>query len=189
MAVSGFAWFTTDIGGFHGGDPKDPNFRELFVRWFQWGTYCPVMRLHGDREPKQPRHGKTGGSWCLSGAPNEVWSYGEEVYEICKKYLNVREEMRDYTRELHKSAHEKGDPIMRPMWYEFPDDKKAWEIEDQYMYGEKYLVAPVLEAEVKTRKVYLPQGSWKGVDGKDYEGGKTVEVETPLSTMPVFTRA
>jgi alpha-D-xyloside xylohydrolase len=72
MGIAGIPWWTTDIGGFHGGNPKDEAFRELFVRWFQWGAFCPVMRLHGDREPKQPQHGTTGGAFCRSGAPNEV---------------------------------------------------------------------------------------------------------------------
>lgn len=102
MGLAGIPWWTTDIGGFHGGDPNDPDFRELFVRWFQWGTFCPVMRLHGDREPKQPQLGTTGGATCLSGADNEVWSYGEEVYEICKKYMKLRERLRSYTRELNR---------------------------------------------------------------------------------------
>lgn len=190
MGLSGFAWFTTDIGGFHGGHPDDPEFRELLVRWFQWGTYCPVMRLHGDREPKQPRHGTTGGSFCLSGGPNEVWSYGDEVYKICEKYLRIREEMRNYTRDLMKAAHEKGDPLMRPCFYDFPGDGKCWQLEDQYMYGPKYLVAPILAAGQKKREVYLPgQGlKWKGADGTVYDGGKTVTVDSPLDTMPVFER-
>ncbi|MBR6395794.1 MAG: family 31 glucosidase, partial [Lachnospiraceae bacterium] len=76
MGLAGIQWWTTDIGGFHGGDPDDPDFRELFIRWFEWGSFCPVMRLHGDREPKQPQIGTTGGATCLSGAPNEIWSYG-----------------------------------------------------------------------------------------------------------------
>lgn len=188
MGVAGFAWYTTDIGGFHGGDPQDPKFRELLVRWFQWGAYCPVMRLHGDREPKQPRRGRTGGSFCLSGAPNEVWSYGDEVLAICTKYLKLREEMRDYTRQLHREAHEHGDPIMRPCWYEFPEDQQCWALEDQYMYGGKYLVAPVLEPAAETREVYLPAGRWSAVDGDEYTGGKLIQVATPLETMPVFTR-
>ncbi|KAI1864484.1 uncharacterized protein JN550_008771 [Neoarthrinium moseri] len=100
MGIAGIPWWTTDIGGFHGGDPTDAKFRELFVRWFQWGTFCPVMRLHGDREPRQPQHGTTGGATCRSGADNEVWSYGPEVYNICKKYMVIREELRDYTRSL-----------------------------------------------------------------------------------------
>ncbi len=83
MGLAGIPWWTTDIGGFHGGNPDDPAFRELFARWFQWGAFCPVMRLHGDREPRQPQYGTTGGATCRSGAANEVWSYGEEVYHIC----------------------------------------------------------------------------------------------------------
>lgn len=67
MGIAGIPWWTTDIGGFHGGNPKDEAFRELFVGWFQWGAFCPVMRLHGDREPKQPQHGTTGGAFCRSG--------------------------------------------------------------------------------------------------------------------------
>ncbi|KAL9947159.1 hypothetical protein D7B24_005050 [Verticillium nonalfalfae] len=190
MGIAGFSWFTTDIGGFHGGDPDDPEFRELFVRWFQWGTFCPVMRLHGDREPKQPRLGTTGGSHCLSGGPNEVWSYGEEVYAICEKYLRLRESMREYTRELHRAAHENGDPLMRPLFYDFPNEDKCWRVGDQYMYGPKYLVAPVLQAKQQTREVYFPGEGvrWKDAEGLEYEGGQTTTVKTPLDTMPVFVR-
>ena len=190
MGMSGLPWWTTDIGGFHGGDPRDEAFRELFVRWFQWGTFCPVMRLHGDREPRQPQHGTTGGATCRSGAPNEVWSYGLEVYEICKKYLNVREELRDYTRELMREAHEKGSPVMRTLFYVFPKDKKCWEIEEQYMYGDKYLVAPVLESGKKSLEVYLPQGSrWRDYwSEKEWDGGQTVESEVSLERMPILVR-
>lgn len=66
MGIAGIPWWTTDIGGFHGGDPDDEAFRELFVRWFQWGAFCPVMRLHGDREPRQPQHGSTYISFVFS---------------------------------------------------------------------------------------------------------------------------
>ncbi|CZR55090.1 probable alpha-glucosidase 2 [Phialocephala subalpina] len=188
--IAGIPWWTTDIGGFHGGDPKDPAFRELFVRWFQWGAFCPVMRLHGDREPKQPQVGTTGGATCLSGAPNEVWSYGEEVYGICKKYMTIREEMRDYTRELMKAAHEKGTPVMRTLFYSFPEDKRCWEVEDQYMYGDKYVCCPILEAGLKKRVVYLPKGAkWKQFDDSEvHEGGSTIEVDCPLDSMPVFVK-
>ena len=123
MGMAGIPWWTTDIGGFHGGDPNDPAFRELFVRWFQWGTFCPVMRLHGDREPRQPQFGTTGGAACCSGAANEVWSYGEEVYKICGKYMGMREEMREYTRELMRETHETGAPVMRTLFYEFRGEK------------------------------------------------------------------
>jgi alpha-D-xyloside xylohydrolase len=194
MGLAGLPWWTTDIGGFHGGVPESPDFRELFVRWFQWGAFCPVMRLHGDREPKQRQLGTTGGATCLSGAPNEVWSYGEEVYEICKKYMLIREEMREYTRGLMREAHERGTPVMRTLFYEFPGDKKCWDVgAREYMYGNKYLCCPVLEAGARTLTVYLPSlhdgQEWAEFGGeKTFGAGESVEVECPLHTMPVFVR-
>ena len=190
MGLAGIPWWTTDIGGFHGGNPDDPAFRELFVRWFEWGTYCPVMRLHGDREPRQPMLGTTGGAACCSGAANEIWSYGEEVFEICKDYIRLRESMRDYIRRLMKEAHETGAPLMRTLFYEYPNDAEAWKIKDEYLFGDKFLVAPVLSAGVTSRDVYLPSGArWKNqTDGSVYEGGCTVCAPAPLSVIPVFER-
>jgi alpha-D-xyloside xylohydrolase len=193
MGISGLPWWTTDIGGFYGGNPDDEKFRELLVRWFQWGTFCPVMRLHGFRQPIQPQHGTTGGAGCRSGAANEVWSYGPEVYEICKKYLQIREDLREYTRKLMQEAHEKGTPVMRTLFYEFPEDKECWEIEEQYMYGDKYLCCPVMKPQQTKLSVYfpkLPSGEkWKSFWSDDlYEGGETAEVDCPLETMPVFVR-
>ena len=159
MGLAGIPWWTTDIGGFHGGDPNDPAFRELFIRWFQWGAFCPVMRLHGDREPRQPQYGTTGGATCCSGAANEVWSYGEKVYEICKTYIELREKLRPYTRMLMQEAHEKGTPVMRTLFYEYPEDLCCWDVEDEYLYGSDLLIAPILEAGTRTRKVYLPKGA------------------------------
>ena len=191
MGLAGIPWWTTDIGGFHGGDPADPAFRELFVRWFQWGAFCPVMRLHGNRLPVQPQVGTTGGAACRSGAPNEVWSYGEQVYDICVKYLNIRESMRDYTRELMRQAHEKGTPVIRTLFYEFPEDSTSWEVEDEYLYGARYLVAPILEAGAKVRRIYLPGSGvqWEAMETKEtYEGGQWIEVPVCLESMPVFVR-
>ncbi|KAL1584610.1 hypothetical protein WHR41_06970 [Cladosporium halotolerans] len=184
MGIAGIPWWTTDIGGFHGGNPDDPAFRELLIRWFQWGTFCPVMRLHGDREPKPE------GEPTSSGADNEVWSYGEEAYPILVKYLKIREELREYTRELMGEAHEKGSPVMRTMFYEFPEDKEAWSVETQYMYGHKYLVAPVLSSGLKDIEVYLPKGAkWQRWGEKDLqEGGQRITVATPIDSMPVFVK-
>ena len=190
MGIAGIPWWTTDIGGFHGGNPNDPAFRELFARWFAWGAFCPVMRLHGDREPRQPQVGTTGGATCRSGAPNEVWCYGDRVYEICKKYMNLREELRPYTRKTMAQAHEKGTPVMRTMFYAFPQDKTCWQVEDQYMFGDDYLVAPVLYPGVTTRRVYLPEGCrWQDLEsGEVHEGGRFVEVPAPLEVIPVFRK-
>ena len=125
MGISGIPWWTTDIGGFHGGNIHDDAFKECFVRWFAFGAFCPVMRLHGFREPFKEPLGTTGGGKHISGAENEVWSYGEEVYEICRKYMELREKMRPYVKTLMQDAHEKGTPIMRPLFYDFPEDKKS----------------------------------------------------------------
>ncbi|KAK5113204.1 hypothetical protein LTR62_003540 [Meristemomyces frigidus] len=187
MGMAGIPWWTTDIGGFHGGNPDDPEFRELFTRWFQWGAFCPVMRLHGDREPKPTR---PDGSGTAPGAANEIWSYGDGIYEICKKYIKIREQLRDYTRDLMTQAHEKGTPVIRPLFFEFPKDAKAWRVEKQYMFGSKYLVAPVLEAKQRKMTVYFPAGcTWKAFEGEaKYEGGSEVEVDCPIEAMPVFVR-
>ncbi len=84
MGIAGIPWWTTDIGGFHGGNIHDPKFHELLIRWFQWGVFSPVMRLHGNRDPQilpaQPY--RDGIAQCPTGAPNEVWSYGEEVCDV-----------------------------------------------------------------------------------------------------------
>lgn len=188
MGIAGIPWWTTDIGGFHGGNPDDPAFRELFVRWFEWGTFCPVMRLHGDREPRQPQVGTTGGASCRSGAANEVWSYGEEVYDICRKYMELREKMRPYTRKLMEEAHEKGTPVMRTLFYMYPEDKICWETEDEYMFGDKLLIAPVLEAGAVSREVYLPAGNdWEDIHTKEhFSGGRKITADAPLGIIPVY---
>ena len=106
------------------------------------------------------------------------------------KYLHIREELRDYTRELMKEAHEKGSPVMRTCFYEFPQDCKAWQVQTQYMYGHKYLVAPVLAAERREMTVYLPAGAkWTQWGGHEiHEGGNDVGVKCPIDSMPVFVR-
>ncbi|KAK2779619.1 putative glycosyl hydrolase [Colletotrichum kahawae] len=192
MGIAGLPWWTTDIGGFHGGIPGDESFRELFVRWFQWGAFCPVMRLHGDREPKN------GGLSSSSGAPNEIWSYGPVVYEICRKYLLIREQLRGYTRRLMAEAHKKGSPVIRPLFYEFPDDPQCWKLgATQYMYGDAYLCCPVVEKGMRKMDVYLPTlehgeqwafFSYTESEGRTWEGGSIIEVDCPLDWMPVFVR-
>ena len=84
VGLAGIPWWTTDIGGFHGGNPDDPKFREVFIRWFQYGTFCPVIRLHGDQEPHSEPLGTSGGGVCISGAANEVWSYGPGLWNLQK---------------------------------------------------------------------------------------------------------
>ena len=124
-----------------------------------------------------------------SGSDNEVWSFGEEAYPILVKYMNRREKIRDYVRSLMKEAHEAGTPLMRGMFYEFPEDKTCATLQDQYMFGDKYLVAPVMELGARSRSVYLPTGSWRNVDTSELlEGGHRVTVSAPLENIPVFEK-
>lgn len=190
IGLAGIPWWTTDIGGFHGGDPDSEEFRELLARWFEYGTFCPVMRLHGDRIPKQPQIGSSGGSECLSGADNEVWSFGETVYNICRKYIELRERMKPYLHRQMERASLQGTPVMRPLFYDFPYDPKAWEIEDQYMLGPDLLVAPVYEKDAAKRAVYFPSGQdWIGLwTGERIPGGANCLVDAPLDIIPVYIR-
>jgi alpha-D-xyloside xylohydrolase len=189
VGLSGISWWTTDIGGFLGGDPEDPEYRELFVRWFQFGVFCPIFRLHGFRYPwLDPLPGQVHGS----GGPNEVWSYGEEAYGILKSQLELRERLRPYVMEQMRTAHETGRPVMRPLFYDFPADCRCWEIDDQYMFGPDIVVAPVIEQGARTRRVYLPADSetvWlEAVEGNEHRGGAELEVSAPLERIPFFLR-
>lgn len=167
MGLAGIPWWTTDIGGFHGGNIYDEDFKEVLVRWFEFGAFCPVFRLHGFREPFKEPLGTTGGGKSISGAENEVWSYGDEVYGICKKYLELREKMLPYVKRLMTEAHEKGTPVMRPLFYDFPEDGKCWETEDEYMFGPEILVAPILYEKQRERTLYLPEGEWRSLNDGD----------------------
>lgn len=190
--ISGIPWWTTDIGGFTGGDIHDPKFHELLVRWFQFGLFCPVTRLHGFRLPIDfniSDAAKMFNEPFGSGAENELWSYGEDVYEMLKTCTMTREALRPYVKEQMRAAHEKGTPVIRPLFYDFPDQKVCWDINDEYMFGPDILVAPVLYEGMRKRSVYLPEGKkWKCVNtGKAYEGGTIAECDAPLDTIPVFT--
>jgi alpha-D-xyloside xylohydrolase len=184
VAISGIPWWTTDIGGFHGGDSRDEAYRELMIRWFQYGVFCPLFRLHGDREPRTPT------SSAQTGGPNEVWSYGEQAYAIIADLLHLRERIRPYLHEQMTLAHRDGLPPMRPLFVDHPDDPGCWAVEDEFLLGPDILVAPVAEAGRRSRPVYLPAGSrWVDVaTGAVHEGGTTVELAAPIERIPVLLR-
>lgn len=160
------------------------------MRWFQFGTFCPVMRLHGNRLPREPLFKENGEETEGTGADNEIWSYGEKNYQIMKKFIGVREMLRGYTRRLMEEAHNTGAPVMRAMFYEFPEEMLSWELKTQYMYGPDILIAPVVEAHAVSRKVYLPENSqWTlAGTGEVWKGGQWVNVNAEIDTMPVFLR-
>ena len=180
IGMSGIPWWTTDIGGFYGGKNDDPVFRELIVRWFQFGVFCPVFRLHGHREMWDPK----------KGAENEVWSFGEEAYTHITRQMFLRETLKPYVLEQMQQAHKHGTPVMRPLFFDFPDDPVCYTIEDQYMFGPEFLVAPVLEHGAVTRQVYLPEGAdwYNAWTGETLPGGQSVCADTPLDHIAVYVK-
>ncbi len=192
MGLAGIPWWTTDIGGFMTDDVNDPDFQQLLIRWYQFAVYSPVLRMHGDRGPYNiPALDDRdwGGGYLHTGQPNELWSYGEDNYAIMRKYYDVRIAMHDYIKSLYQEAHENGSPLLRAMFYEFPEDGKCWDIQDQYMFGSKYLAAPVFQLNQFSREVYLPSGQWKLTStDRVFQGGQTVTVDAPIEYMPVFER-
>lgn len=190
MGMAGIPWWTTDVGGFHGGNPDDPEFRELIIRWFQYSTFSPILRMHGDRLPHSEPLSDSGGGSMPTGAPNEIWSFGEEAESIMTKYIEIREILKDYLSEVMNDAHEKGYPIMRALFYEFPDDRQAWEIENTYLLGSDILVAPIMNYEDRGRTVYLPQNEeWIDLYTEtEYEGGKEYEIKASLEQIPIFIK-
>jgi alpha-D-xyloside xylohydrolase len=185
IGLSGIPWWTTDIGGFKGGDISSPSFRELIVRWFQFGVFSPICRLHGAREPFRMVAGE------LTGAANEVWSFGEREYEMLRRLLFLRERLRPYVMAQMAVAHESGLPPMRPLFLNFPTDQASWQVEDQFLLGDDLLVAPVTEEGARRREVYLPAGAdWRDAwTGAACPGGGWVTAPAPLDTVPVYLRA
>lgn len=192
--VSGIPWWTSDIGGFTGGDASDPEFRELLCRWYEWAVFCPVMRAHGFRRPVSF---EVEDAWRMhnqpfgSGAPNEPWSYGDEMYQIITRCIDLRERLRPYVAEQMQVAHETGLPPMRPLFFDFSDQGEAWEIDDEFMFGPDLLIAPILGLDQRERTVFLPEGeSWiDTATGKEHKGGQYITLAAPLERIPVLARA
>ena len=184
MAMCGIPWWNTDIGGFYGADIESNYFKELIVRWFQFGVFSPVMRLHGSRH----KHGERSPIIEPSGDPNELWSFGEKNFEILKELVFFREKLRPYISEQMKIASEKGYPVMRPMFFEYPEDEICYTLGDQYFFGEDIIFAPIVKQGQTERDVYLPEGEWVLLkDKKTYTKG-THTVSAKLEEFIAFVR-
>jgi len=195
-SMSGIPWWTTDVGGYGCGfaQPNDsPYMRELIVRWYQFGCFSPVFRTHGCRAgPSEPNTAQCSPAQGSCGF-NEIWSYGAETQVVLEKYVRFRSSMKGYLKELDRNVTAHGVPTMRPLAFEFPNDPKARGIDDQYMLGPSYLVAPVTAQNATTRTMYFPAGAnWASVfhpSSAPIEGGQILTVPAPLDDIPVYVRA
>ena len=184
MAMCGIPWWNTDIGGFYGGDTHSDSFKELIVRWFQYGVFCPVMRLHGNRK----RHGEKSDLLEPSGDPNELWSFGDENFKILKDLVFLRERLRPYIEKHMKIASEKGIPVMRPMFFDFPKDEICYTLGEQYMFGDDILFAPVVQEGQTEKTVYLPSDHWiLTMDRKEYHKGFH-QITVPVHEFAAFVK-
>jgi alpha-D-xyloside xylohydrolase len=185
MSVCGIPWWNTDIGGFWGGDTQTDEFRELIVRWFQYGVFCPVMRVHGNRH----RHGeKKRDVKEPSGDPNEIWSFGERNFEILKELVLLRERLRPYIEKHMKIASEKGYPVMRPMFFDFPEDEICYTLGEQYMFGDDILFAPIVNRGQTEKEVYLPEGKWVLTKTKEVYGGGWHKINAEINEFVAFVK-
>jgi alpha-D-xyloside xylohydrolase len=173
-SVSGLPYWTTDIGGFVVANPDSPAYRELYIRWFQFGTFCPIFRAHGTRTTNQ----------------NELWSYGPDSQKILVSYDKLRYRLMPYIYSLAwKTTHE-GYTIMRPLVMDFRNDLRAQNTGDQFLFGPALLVNPITEAGATSRHLYLPDAKWYDFwTGVATQGGKSIDSSAPLERLPLFARA
>jgi alpha-glucosidase/alpha-D-xyloside xylohydrolase len=193
-ALSGIPYWGTDIGGFV---PTHEFTAELYVRWFQFGAFCPLFRCHGRTwKLRLPWGWDTGdpgpveiNNYNGAAIPDSRQLHDTRVEPICRKYLELRYRLLPY---LYSAVHEcatTGMPIMRALWLHFPDDPKAVECGDQYLWGSNVLVAPVIEKGATTRRVYLPRGTWYDFwTHERVEGGREISRPVDLETIPLYVR-
>ncbi len=199
FSLTGIPYWNSDIGGFFLWNHEDPlnnaDYRELHVRWMQFGTFCPMMRSHGESYPR------------------EIYQFGEKgtpIYDAIEKYINLRYSFLPYTYSTSWDVTANQSSMMRALVMDFADDKQALDINDEYMFGKSLLVSPVTTpmywknevrgndtikvedfASVKTKDVYLPEGSeWYDFwTGEKFDGGQTITKETPLDIIPLYVKA
>lgn len=188
MSLCGIPWWNSDIGGFHSGDIESDYFKELVVRWFQFGVFCPIMRLHGSRRREKDYTFRHPGIIEPSGGANEIWRFGEQAYPIIKSLIELRERLRPYLVRLMEENCTTGSPIMQPMFFQYPQDEICYQLDDQYMFGPDILFAPIYKKGQTKRKVYLPEGNWILTrNGCRYTAGWTeisAEIEEYIAFVP-----
>ena len=174
-AISGMPYWTTDIGGFiSGGNLNDPQFRELFVRWFQFGTFSPIFRVHGTRNPDE----------------NELWSYGADNQKILVDYDTLRYRLLPYIYSEAWQVTSNHATLMRPLVMDWRTDVVAQNTGDEYLFGPAILVSPVYTQGATSRSVYLPAATWYDFwTGEKIAGGQRITADAPLAKLPLYVRA
>lgn len=185
-AATGILFWGFDLGGFAGPLPT----LDLYRRATQTACFCPIMQWHSEPDGGQFRELMPGGQGNNERSP---WNM-EESYDApgfmdeMRFWHKLHERLRPYLWETAQACVRDGKPFMRPLVYEWPEDERVWNIEDEYLLGEDLLVAPLLEENARSRRVYLPAGVWFDFfDGTKYEGGQTVTAGGK-GRLPVFTR-
>ena len=174
FAMSGIPYWNTDIGGFFiSGGPADPAYQELFVRWYQFGAFCPMFRVHGTSYPK------------------EMWRFGPHIMPMLVKYDKLRYRLLPYIYSVAWQVTSAGYTMMRALVMDFREDVRAQKVPDQFMFGPALMIAPVTEAGAKNRSVYMPAGSgWQDFwTGESLVGGANAVMDAPLDTLPIAVRA
>lgn len=182
LVMTGIPYWTTDIGGFFrdskSGNPfyddeyTNPEYRELLTRWFEYGTFCPIFRIHGYR------------------THTEIWNFGPEFEKIARKYINLRYQLMPYIYSEAWEVTKYGQLMMSPLTYMYPEDKNVWNIKDQFFFGESMMICPVVNYKARSRKVYLPKGEWYDFwTNEKLKGGRYVTAKASLEQIPIYIKA
>jgi alpha-D-xyloside xylohydrolase len=173
FSLSGIPYWSADIGGFFGGDPKSADYSELFTRWYAYAVFNPMFRVHG------------------TGAGKELWAFPPEIQKVLLSYDQLRYRLLPYIYSISWDVTHNRATMMRALAMDFHQDKRVLEIADEYMFGRALLVSPVVQAGVKMRTVYLPGGtSWYDFwTGAYHTGGQVISVEADLARIPLHVRA
>jgi alpha-glucosidase (family GH31 glycosyl hydrolase) len=166
--LSGLGYHNSDIGGFCCGFTTP----ELYVRWMQFGAFCPITRAHG------------------AGQPTEPWEFGAQAEAISKTFIELRYQLLPYIYTLAYENYRTGLPLARPLFFADEDDPQLRDESSSYLFGDALLVSPVVNAGQSTKSVYLPRGKWVNFwSDVEHVGGQTVAVDAPLETMPLFVKS
>ncbi len=173
FVASGVPYWNTDIGGFFGSNPDDPKYVELFTRWFEWGAFTPMFRVHGTDKPK------------------EIWRFDPATQKTLIDTVQLRYRLLPYIYSVSWMVTDQGYTMMRPLVMDFREDRNLRKIGDEFMFGPDLLINPVTEPGAETRKVMLPSGTrWTDFwTGKIFDGGQEIETAAPIGHIPIFVRA